>query len=161
MRSGEDAEPVGHQFVQGVEAQVFALDVFDVAVKVVQAGAYHRAEAAVDVGLGVGFVVDVHVKARGDAAAEVFHYAELREDVHALVGQLRLIWPDLLAQPAVERHIVGEGAQEGHRGVRVRVLEAGDKKVALEVNLALKGGHVLICRPDMGYHAAVRPDLGV
>ena len=72
-----DAEPVGNKLVIIVKAQVLALDVPLVGVKIIERRAYHRAVAAVDICLGVGFIAHVHVKARCDPGGEIFHYPEL------------------------------------------------------------------------------------
>ena len=98
---GVDAEPVGDQLVESVELEILPLDVLHVFVKVVQRRTDYGAKAAVDVGLGVGVVVEIHIEARGDAGGEVFENAEPGEDVQHLRRDLRLVGEDLLVEPVV------------------------------------------------------------
>ena len=145
--------------MQGVEFEILALDVLHVAVEVVERRADHRAEAAVDVGRGVGVVVEIHVKARRDAGGQILEDTELRKVVQHLRRELRLMRENLLVQPVVQRHVVRAGAQEGHGRVRVRVFEAGDQQAAFQVDLPLEGGQLVRRRADMADTPAVGPDL--
>ena len=156
---GVDAETVGHERIERVEAQIFPLDVLRVRVEVVQSRADHRAEAAVDVRAGVGLVFHVHVEGGRNAGGEVFEDTEPCKVVDGLFVELRLVGPDLLGEPLVQRHVVRERAQEDHGRVRVRVLEAGHQDVAAQVDLPLEGRHFFWRRADMDDLSAVGPDL--
>ena len=156
---GVDAEPVGNKLVIIVKAQVLALYVLLVRVKIIERRAYHRAVAAVDICLGVGFIAHVHVKARCDPGGEIFHYPELCKGIYHLVVELCLVREHLLIKPVTKRHVVCERAQEGHRRVGVRILEARHQQVAAQIDLTLKARRVRALRPDVGDAPAVRPHL--
>jgi hypothetical protein len=93
--------------------------------------AEHRPDSGLDAGAGGGVGMEVHVVEAGRAALEHLGGGE----AHAVVDELRrdvtaLPWPDLALQPHLERDVVGHTAEEGHRGVRVGVDEAGHQRVA-------------------------------
>jgi hypothetical protein len=73
---------------------------------------------------------EVHVVGARDAAAQHFGRAEQR----AVVDKVRrhetaFARPDLDFQPGLQRHIVGDAAQQRHRRVSVRVDETRDQHV--------------------------------
>ena len=75
-----------------------------------------------------GLGMEVHVAAARDAAAQHFGDAEHRAVEHE-VGRDEAAFarPDVLLEPGLERHVVGDAAQQRHRRVAVRVHEAGDR----------------------------------
>ena len=134
---GVDAGDVGDERVEIVE-----LDRVHLADRPVvprgERAAEHHAEAAVNGRLRESVALIVHVERARDAALEIFENRELRESVNIVRRELGLQREHLVEKPALQRQIVGVGAQERHRAVRVGVLEAGHQEVALEVDLALK-----------------------
>ena len=78
-----------------------------------------------------------------------------------LGSELCLHGEDLLEKPVIERHIIRIGAQEGHGGVGVGVLETGHQKVAVKVDLPLKGGHLILFGAYIANAAAIDPDFVV
>lgn len=103
----------------------------------------------------------VHVKGRGHAAGEQLEHGKPGQGVDGLGIEPGLAGEDLLKEPIVQGQAVGEGAQENHGVVRVRVLEAGDDEVASEVYLALKGGQVRARWADVAYALALGPELSL
>ena len=134
---GVDAGDVGDERVEIVE-----LDRVHLADRPVvprgERAAEHHAEAAVNGRLRESVALIVHVERARDAALEIFENRELCESVNIIRRELGLQREHLVEKPALQRQIVGVGAQERHRAVRVGVLEAGHQEVALEVDLALK-----------------------
>ena len=154
MHAGE----IAYEGVEGVELRVVVRgDVHAVALG--EGPAHHAAEAQVYIGLGVGLAVKIHVEAGGDAAAQILEHGQLGEGVHPLGVEFVLQGEDLLIEPAQQGQVVGVGAEKGHGGVRVRVLEAGDYQRAAEVYLPLKVRHGAVRRAHVGDFVRVRPDL--
>ena len=122
----------------------------------------YGAEAAVYVGLGVCVAVEVHVEAGRYAAGDVLEYGQAREGVDRLGREPRLQREDLVEEPALQRQVVCERAQEGHRRVGVRVLKTRYHQVAAEVDFPLKLGQALLHgRAHVAYLTAVRPELAL
>ena len=158
---GVEAEPVAHERAHGVVLLKVALGHGPVRVPGGDGAAEHGAEAAVEDRLDIGVAVVVHVEAGGDAAGEQLEDAETRKCVYRLRVELGLPREDLLEQPLLQGQAVGEGAQEDHGYVRVRVLEARYDEVAAEVELALEFGHIRPRGPDIAYEPAVCPELAL
>ena len=153
------AEAIRYQLVRFVIAQELILKQRIVAVKVIHIAAQHRAKARINACLNKRIVVKIHIKAARYAACQVFHYRQARHDVKPVGAKACLLRPNLLAEPLIQRHIVGKRAQKGHAGVRMRILKARNEQVAVKVYLALKLRHGFRCRADMDYPRAVRPHL--
>jgi len=89
-----------------------------------------RADAGVVVGARRRVRVEVHVVAAGDAAAQHLGAREQRAVVDEFGRhEPALARPDVLLEPGLQRHVVGDAAQQCHRRVRVCVDEAGDQRV--------------------------------
>jgi len=74
--------------------------------------------------------IEVHVVEGRDAAAQHLAAGEHRAVVDERVGyQGGLDRPDPLVQPALERQVVGDAAQQAHRGVAMQIDQAGDQQV--------------------------------
>ena len=65
---GVEAQHIRHKLVTFIKAQVLALDLGRVFVKIVQCAANDRAEARIYIRLDIGIVVEIHIKAGGYAA---------------------------------------------------------------------------------------------
>ena len=65
---GVEAEAVGYELVAIIKMQILAFERRDVAVKVVERTADDGAETCIDVGFYICVIVEIHIKARGDAA---------------------------------------------------------------------------------------------
>jgi hypothetical protein len=64
------------------------------------------------------------------------------------IEQRRFCRPDMLAQPAVEREVVGQAAQQGHGGVPMGVDQPRQDDVMIECDAA--GGGVLLLQDGTG-----------
>ena len=158
---GVETQHIRHKLVRIIKAQVLALDLGRVFVKIVQRTANDRAEARIYIRPDIGIVVEIHIKAGCYAAREVLHYGELGHDIQHIRRKLCLSWEHLFIQPAVQRHIVRHGAQEGHRRVRMCVFKTRYKQITLEVYLPVKLRHFRLFGAYIANAAAVYPHFVV
>ena len=92
-----------------------------------------RAEAEAAVGRGLHVGEEIVLVAAGGAAAQHLGDRELDAVGDELrPDHFRLGRPDVLLQPAHQRQVVGDAAQQRHRVVRVRVDQAGDQRVLVD-----------------------------
>ena len=106
--------------------------------KIIDTAAQHDAEPRLGARLGHLFREHVHVKCRRDAAREVFENRQARQRPDVRGRELRLHRENLFIEPFVERQVVGQRPQKGHRRMRVRVFKAGHQDVARRVDRAVK-----------------------
>jgi len=130
---------------------------------VAETGAQSR---AVDDG---GDAVDgeVHVREGGRPRADHLQRGEFGSRLDVVRRERRLDRPDVLAEPGVERLVVGVPAQQRHRGVRVSVDQPGDHQSARRVERRRGvGGARLVADGENPSRVAVdddvvRPDAAV
>ena len=168
---GDEAEHIGARGVFRVKAhpiadhrphgRVFFIAAVNIVPVVVgrERVADHGAEAPFLRDGGQLVRVVIHVEAGGDAVCQVFQESDARKGGQTVWRELCLAREHLPEQPVLQRQIVRRRAQEGHAGVRVRILEAGHEKIAAQIDLARKGGHIVPFRADVADLGAVCPDF--
>ena len=93
----------------------------------------HRAHPELDERRPGGVRIEIHVVAAGDAALQHLGGGE----PHAVGDErrrheARLARPDVPFEPDLQRHVVGDAAEQRHRRVRVRVDQPGQQRVRAE-----------------------------
>ena len=102
--------------------------------------AHDRAHARRGEGFRRGLGMEVHVAAGGDATPDHLGRCEQGAVAHesrADVAALRR--PDRLLQPAHQRQVVGDAAQQAHRGMGVEVDQARDQHVLGQLDHLVRG----------------------
>ena len=133
-----ESELVAYQRVEAVELVILLLDTLNCSAKIVDGAAQNASVAHIGARLRVAVQLHVHVKAGSYSARKVLHVAKLSENVHRLLGELRLVRENLLIEPVVKWEIVRKTAQERHSGMSVRILESRDYQLAGKVYLAVE-----------------------
>ena len=76
----------------------------------------------------------IHVIETGGSSPQHFRHRQLGAIVDEIgTDPARFNRPDMILQPGHQRQIVGQSAQQGHAGVRMRVDQAGDQNVLIEI----------------------------
>ena len=112
----------------------------------------HRAHAQFEEGARARVRKEIHVVAAGDPAAQHFGRGETGAVVDE-VGrhEAGLARPDVPLEPDLQRHVVGDAAEEAHRRVRVGVDEARQQHVARHGDmLARREAELRLRRGDEG-----------
>ncbi len=81
-----------------------------------------------------------HVRERGDAAERHFEAGEAGAGKNLVRTGMAHQWPHRRAQPAVERIVLGEPAQQAHAGMTMATDETGQDRLAACLDQASCGG---------------------
>ncbi len=97
--------------------------------------AQHAAHTRFFGGARDGVFKVIHVGVAGDAAAQHFEHAEARSPGDEILGYVASFGGEnVFLEPVVEREVVGDSAEQAHRGVRVAVDQAGENEGAARVD---------------------------
>ena len=131
-------------------------------IEVHHAMAQQGAHAAVPHGLGLHIHVHVHiVKGRG-AKTQHFHDAKVAPRAHGLVGEMLFHGENGLVEPAVQRKVAADAAQQRHGRMGMHVAQArhGQHTLAIDHLIRLKG-RGFAARARIGDAASIHQDLRI
>ena len=131
-------------------------------VKIHHAMSQQGANAAVPHSLGLHVHVHVHVVEGRGAKAQHFHDAQVAARAHGLVGEMLLHGEDGFVEPAVQRKVTADAAQQRHGRMGMHVAQTRHSQHAASVDhLNRFKGRGAILRTRIGDAAAVYQHLRV
>ena len=144
-----------------VELQVLLLHIGGIRVEIIHGGTDHGAKPGINIGLRIGIVLEIHIKAGGDSAAQVFHDPDAGKLIDHFRRQLRFPRKHLLRQPFLQRKIVRQGTQKRHGGVGVSIFEGWHQQIPLQIDLPVKVRHIFPGRSHIADGISIHPDFPV